>query len=172
MASLLGLLGLFVLLLGVAGLIRRRVPFTPLKGRKPAAGVLAGGLFLLWLSGSLLPQPVEAERPTPAQETNVTPTPQPAVEQEPQPEEPQEKRINIGEFLDGCREAVKEQLKSPSTAKFPGLFESNDQARETDDGQRVWAGWVDSENGFGATVRTEFICTYDPKTEGFVANLQ
>jgi hypothetical protein len=168
----LGLLGMLALLLGVVGLIRRRVPFTPLKGRKPAAGLLAAGLFLTWLGGTLLPQPVQAEQLQQAQETSVTPPSQPVVEQEPQPEEPQGERISIGDFLVECREAVKEQLKSPSTAKFPGLLESDAQARETDDGQRVWVGWVDAENGFGGTVRTDFICTYDPQTEEFVANLQ
>lgn len=74
MALLLGLLGMLAFLLGLVGLFRRRLPFTRLKGRKPAAGALAAGLFLFWLGGTLLPpEAVQAERPTPAQETNVTP---------------------------------------------------------------------------------------------------
>lgn len=82
------------------------------------------------------------------------------------------RKISIGFFLVKCRDVVRGQLKSPSTAKFPGSLESNEQARETEDGERVWAGYVDSQNGFGATVRTAFICTYSPATQEFVANLQ
>ena len=48
---------------------------------------------------------------------------------------------------------VKEILKSPSTAKFS----SYSQTRITNDGD-VWkvTGWVDAQNGFGATIRSDY----------------
>lgn len=71
-------------------------------------------------------------------------------------------RISVGLFLVKCRSAVKAQLKSPATAKFPGSLESAAEASETEAGERTWSGHVDSENGFGAVVRTDFVCRYDP----------
>lgn len=169
MAIFLAWLGMLLALLGVIGLVRRRVPLTRLSGGKSAIGVLTAGLALMWLGGSLLPpKPVRAERPQPSQETNVEASPEPVMEEESQHEVKQDKRIMIGEFLVGCRRAVREQLHSPGTAKFPGTFESDAQARETNDGQRVWAGWVDSQNGFGAVVRTNFVCTYSPDTGSYM----
>ena len=53
------------------------------------------------------------------------------------------------------------QLKSPSTASFGGVFSSEFQdydkcVRSVGGDQYVVTGWVDSQNGFGATVRTDF----------------
>ena len=76
------------------------------------------------------------------------------------------RKINIGTFLQRCEKAVRAQLKSPDSANFPGLMTENDQARETADGQRVWAGWVEAENSLGARPRTNFICTYNPASLG------
>lgn len=48
-------------------------------------------------------------------------------------------------------------LKSPSTAKFP----SNDEWRVgKQDGKTIVQGYVDSQNSFGATIRSEFQVTY------------
>jgi hypothetical protein len=52
-----------------------------------------------------------------------------------------------------CEAAVSAELKAPSTAKFGGVTTS-----PIGGGLSV-AGWVDSENGFGAPVRTPWDCT-------------
>lgn len=48
-----------------------------------------------------------------------------------------------------CENAVKDELKAPSTAQF-----SNERGNSF-----VITGSVDSENGFGAMLRSEFKCT-------------
>lgn len=54
-----------------------------------------------------------------------------------------------------CTQFVEDRLKSPATADFEGMG----YATITNTGQ-AWTvrSHVDSENGFGATVRTEFVC--------------
>lgn len=54
---------------------------------------------------------------------------------------------------------VKRGLKSPGTADFGGLFASDSQKHDCEPaGAKEWlcTGWVDSQNGFGAKVRTNF----------------
>lgn len=53
---------------------------------------------------------------------------------------------------------VKKQLKSPSTAKFPGTFEKNEHITELGASRYKIVSWVDSQNGFGAMIRTNFSC--------------
>ena len=55
-----------------------------------------------------------------------------------------------------CQQWVEEQLRSPSTADFP----TTNTADITQAG-KVWTvrSYVDAQNGFGATVRTPFVCT-------------
>jgi vacuolar-type H+-ATPase subunit I/STV1 len=50
---------------------------------------------------------------------------------------------------------IKEQLKSPSTAKFPNFTDKNVIVSK-DDFVYTVSGFVDSQNGFGATVRTQY----------------
>ena len=58
---------------------------------------------------------------------------------------------------------VKDYLKSPSTADFGGGVFSDDRQDPNEcvhrkpDGTFVVSGWVDSQNAFGATVRTAFV---------------
>lgn len=69
---------------------------------------------------------------------------------------------------DTCKDAVKNSLKSPGTAKFHNL---------TTTGYGPWTtmGDVDSENGFGALIRSTFTCettlegdTYHSRVTDFV----
>lgn len=57
------------------------------------------------------------------------------------------------EAKDSCHEWVKERLKSPSTASFSGDTVSGSN------GDYTIAGAVDSQNSFGATVRSTWTCT-------------
>lgn len=60
-----------------------------------------------------------------------------------------------------CKEWVRDRLKSPATARFSGV--------ETTGGRSTYdvSGAVDSENSFGALVRTAWTCDvrYDAATE-------
>lgn len=54
---------------------------------------------------------------------------------------------------------VKEKLKSPSTAEFPKITEKNKHIIILSDTSYYIKSWVDSQNGFGGIVRSEFVCT-------------
>lgn len=51
---------------------------------------------------------------------------------------------------------VKERLKSPSTAKFPRAIEHDVSCPEP--GRYIIKSWVDSQNSYGAMIRTYFVC--------------
>lgn len=53
---------------------------------------------------------------------------------------------------------VKNNLKSPSTASFPGTFERIKHIEEIGVGTYRILSWVDSQNAFGAILRTNFSC--------------
>lgn len=54
---------------------------------------------------------------------------------------------------------VKMKIKSPSTARFPSTLEKSKHIVKIKEGKYKVASWVDSQNGFGATVRSGFSCT-------------
>ena len=57
-----------------------------------------------------------------------------------------------------CEDSVKKLLKSPATAKFCDYL---DYRWSKEKGIIKAQGYVDSQNGFGAMVRTNYILTYD-----------
>jgi hypothetical protein len=63
-----------------------------------------------------------------------------------------------------CKQRVEAQLRAPATAQFP----SPDDMRWTKNIRtyKFPAAYVDSENGFGAPVRTYFECTVMQRSEG------
>lgn len=62
-----------------------------------------------------------------------------------------------------CEEFVKERLKSPGSAKFPGATDPDYADIATLHDSKPWryevAGYVDSDNSFGAKVRNDYVCT-------------
>lgn len=61
-----------------------------------------------------------------------------------------------------CESYVKDQLKSPGSAKF-----SEENATEAGAGGTwVVSGAVDSQNSFGGLVRIQFTCTVKPRPDG------
>lgn len=57
-----------------------------------------------------------------------------------------------------CRQFMEDSLKAPATAKFS----NSQQQSATALGNSTWSvsgGYVDSENSFGANIRTRFSCT-------------
>jgi len=62
---------------------------------------------------------------------------------------------------------VKQRLRSPRTAKFPGVFGGRlSQVIYLGDQTYHISSWVDAENGFGATVRTDFVGRIKQTQEG------
>lgn len=55
-----------------------------------------------------------------------------------------------------CESYVKDYLKAPSTAEFSGIGETQIVAQGG--GKYAVIGWVDSQNSFGAKLRTKYIC--------------
>jgi len=60
---------------------------------------------------------------------------------------------------------VERKLKSPSTAKFPKTMERSKHITDLGGGKFKINSWVDSQNSFGATIRTNFTCTVIIKGE-------
>lgn len=54
---------------------------------------------------------------------------------------------------------VEKRLKSPSTAQFPGVLEKDKHIEELGNHKYKITSWVDSQNGFGAMIRSRFSCT-------------
>jgi len=59
-----------------------------------------------------------------------------------------------------CREYVKQSLKAPRTAKFPGMFEETYTSATISLGGNSFRvrSWVDAENSFGALIRNNYVC--------------
>lgn len=60
---------------------------------------------------------------------------------------------------------VEDRLKSPSTAKFPQ--HSDETVVPLGNGQFLVSGYVDAQNSFGATVRSDFTCTLQQNGENW-----
>jgi hypothetical protein len=52
---------------------------------------------------------------------------------------------------------VKNNLKSPSTAEFPGIFEKKSHITVLEEQTYKINSYVDSQNSFGAVIRTHFV---------------
>ncbi len=65
-------------------------------------------------------------------------------------------------LINKTQEIIKAILKSPSTAKFP--WNNDEWATGKQDGKTIVQGYVDSQNSFGATIRSEFQVTYTNDT--------
>lgn len=60
-----------------------------------------------------------------------------------------------------CQDFVSKRLKAPSTAKFADLY---DVKAFKEAGHFTVIGWVDSQNSFGAQIRTNYTCSVEPTT--------
>lgn len=63
-----------------------------------------------------------------------------------------------------CQIVVKQRLKAPKTAEFPGS--SYDAVQKSGRGRFLYRSYVDSENSFGAMLRTRFICEVEDDGKG------
>lgn len=75
--------------------------------------------------------------------------------------------LQFGAF-DVCREFVKDRLKAPGSASFRNYFDDDGEVRVTGsgDGPYTVRSTVDSENSFGAKIRTGFTCTVEHTGDG------
>lgn len=62
-----------------------------------------------------------------------------------------------------CEDFVKQRLKSPASAEFPGTLDSDYAKTTVLSDTKPWkykvTGVVDSHNSFGAKVRSTYVCT-------------
>ena len=70
-----------------------------------------------------------------------------------------------------AQEFVTDNLKSPSTASFGGMFSGdfqdyNKTVGSLGGGRFSVNAWVDSQNSFGAVLRTHFVCEVENLGEG------
>lgn len=64
-----------------------------------------------------------------------------------------------------AQDIVKQNLKSPSTAKFCTMPEAT--IRNSKDNDWAVSGWVDAQNSFGGTIRTKFFVTLTLTENGY-----
>jgi hypothetical protein len=74
--------------------------------------------------------------------------------------QPEQKDRSLDAF-NSCKDFVKRRLKSPSSATFRNYFQHDGEVVVTGvgDGPYVVRSSVDSENSFGAKLRSDFVCT-------------
>ena len=60
-----------------------------------------------------------------------------------------------------CSNAVKKQLKAPSTAVFADVSERASQIKTTGAHTYAIESYVDAENSYGAKIRTQWSCTIE-----------
>jgi len=82
--------------------------------------------------------------------------------------DPEDKRE---EALVMAQQFIKDRLKSPSTASFGSFFKGEFQSAEKcvtpiENQEYIVRGWVDSQNSFGGTVRTNFMIRIKDKGSG------
>jgi hypothetical protein len=62
-----------------------------------------------------------------------------------------------------CKPHVRAVLKDPDSAEFGGVLDAVFDTAP--DCTQTYRNFVKAKNGFGAEVRTDFMCTYSPKTK-------
>lgn len=115
---------------------------------KRMAAIVAGVLVLIGIGffvKSVGDQPSEEERATAAAATSS---------REAASDREYQERLFLTQVEMSCQELVTGSLKSPSTAEFVDVT-----TKRRPDNKIVTTGSVDSQNGFGAMVRSSFTCT-------------
>ena len=75
--------------------------------------------------------------------------------------------LKAGAF-DVCTQFVEDRLKAPGTAKFRNYFQDDGEVIVTGIGEGPYTvrSSVDAQNGFGAEIRTDFVCTVNHTGDG------
>lgn len=65
-----------------------------------------------------------------------------------------------------CKQFVEKRLRAPSTAKFQNIFDATVEGGIGDrQGQRIVRSYVDSQNGFGTMLRSNYVCSVEQKAD-------
>ncbi len=75
--------------------------------------------------------------------------------------------LSNDEIAYAAQQFVEKSLKSPSTAEFPGLFKSTVTKKGSD--TYYISSYVDSENGFGAMIRSNYVVELKLKADGEIS---
>jgi hypothetical protein len=81
---------------------------------------------------------------------------EPVVVEEKKVEEPSDVDLRIA--YDMATKFVTQNIKTPSTAQFPSLWESKDHVKSLGDNRFQIDSWVDAQNLYGAMVRNNYTC--------------
>jgi len=74
-------------------------------------------------------------------------------------------RSNLStEALINCEDFVRQRLKAPASAKFGHAGLSDEAAHAQPDSSYRVSGWVDAINGYGAQLRSDYVCVV--RTDG------
>lgn len=68
-----------------------------------------------------------------------------------------------------CRDEMAAKLRAPGSAHFAGIADG--QVARFSDGRFLVTSYVDSQNGFGALLRTDYRCTVEPVPEAHALRL-
>ena len=121
----------------------------------------------------------EQEAPAAATESGVAvapspePVPKPAAPAPAPPPAPEPKAKGKLDAWVAGKEFARRSLKSPSTADFGSLFGESQSYEESvtvlEENKFRVAGWVDAQNSFGATIRSDFVVLlhYDPSDDSW-----
>lgn len=120
--------------------------------------VTAGVVAVLAVGGALSESDKPAPPPRPVAATPTTTTTAPP------PEPAYDPSTDPGTASVMCKDFVEQRLRAPATADFPWIPDDTQYYAQ----QRLWeiTSHVDSENGFGALVRTSFVCSVKPDATG------
>lgn len=75
--------------------------------------------------------------------------------------------LSNDEIAYAAQQFVEKYLKSPSTAEFPELFKSTVTKKGSD--TYYISSYVDSENGFGAMIRSNYVVELKLKADGEIS---
>ena len=136
----------------------RRVPVPP-TSLPPTAGMPTVAPSLTPVLPTATPEPSATPEPTatiePTVVSSATPEPSPTPPPTATPDDDQSVAASIM-----CEKFVKDRLKSPGSAEFASLLW--DGIKVTKEGkQYTMRSWVDSQNSYGALIRTQFLCVVE-----------
>ena len=73
--------------------------------------------------------------------------------------------MTIDEAIDDCQNRITKKLTSPASADFAGKDELDIQKKENNGEYWQIRGYVDSDNKFGASLRSSWYCTVEPRID-------
>jgi len=128
---------------------------------------LVGGLTV-WTVNGCLKMSEEARQREAARQAAMTP------EQRVAEQQAKQDQTIATQSIFWAQRAVKQKLKSPATAKFPGEILHRDEYQVQKLPDDVWRvrSWVDAQNSFGALIRSRWTAELKLSGDPFTGNWQ